>query len=104
MWTASRADIDARFCAISPARRTSAFSIPKNLVNDVQTNLEGWSDGFPFVDCRVPMQDLLQHFRVGDQSLPRRDKAFQQNLRLRLVRMRRADEVHRDIGIDEDQA
>ena len=80
------------------------FLDSKNIVNDVQHNLEGWSDGFPFADCRVPMQDLLQHLRVSNQSLSGRDEAFQQNLRLTLMRMWRADEVHRDIGIDEDQA
>jgi len=76
----------------------------KNIVNDVQNYLEGWPDGLPFADCRVPMQDLLQHFRVSDQPLSRRDKALQQNLSLTLMRMWSADEVHRDIGIDEDQA
>jgi len=80
------------------------FLDSKNLVNDVQNYLEGWGDGFSFADRRVPMQDLLQHFRISDQSLSRRDKAFQQDLRLSFVRMWRADEVHRNVGIDEGQA
>jgi hypothetical protein len=80
------------------------FLDSKNIVNDVQNYPEGWPDGLSFADCRVPMQDLPQHFRVRDQSPSGRDKAFQQNLSLTLMRMWRANEVHRDIRIDEDQA
>jgi len=76
----------------------------ENLVNDVQDHLERRSDSFSLVDGRVATQNLLQDFRVGNQALPRGDQAFQQDLRFRLVQMGRADQLHRDVGIDEDQA
>ena len=104
MWTASRADSRARFWAISPARSTSAFSIAKYVVNNAQDHLKGRPDGLPLVDGGVAMQDLLQHFRIRDQTLARRNQTLQQDLCFRLVRMRCSDEVHRDVGIDEDQA
>jgi hypothetical protein len=75
MWTASRADICARFWAISPARRTSAFSIGITSSTDVQGHLKmrgRWPPAYrwPRTDGRVPMEDFLQHLSVGEETLP----------------------------------
>jgi hypothetical protein len=43
----------------------------------------------------------LQHFNVGDEALPRRNQALQDDVCLCLVGMCRANQVHGDIRIDE---
>src|ERR1035438_10601901 len=44
-----------------------------------------------------------EHLRIGDQLLSRRRQSFQQNLRLRPVWMYIPHQVHRNIGVNEDQ-
>jgi hypothetical protein len=86
MWTASRADIEAGLWAISAAR-SLRFSDGNHFVDDVQSYLERGSDGLSLINGRIPMENLLQHFSVGDKTLPRCNQAFQDDLRLCLVRM-----------------
>jgi len=76
----------------------------EDIIHNVQKQLECRPNGFPLAYGGIPMQDLLKHFGVGYETLSRRDQAFQEKLRFGLVRVRRTDEVHRDIGIDKDQA
>ena len=104
MCTLPRADSKARLCTISPARRTSAFSIGRTSSDDIQYELEGRPDRFSFVDRSVPMDNLLQHLGVSHKPLPRCNQALQEKLRLGLVRVRRTNQVHRNVGVDEDQA
>ena len=60
-------------------------------------------DGFPSVDDRIAMKDLPQHLRIRYQAFARGDKALQQNLGIRFVRMRGPNDVHRHIRVNEDQ-
>jgi len=73
----------------------------QDLVNDAEQGVEGWLDGVTAVDGDVAVQDLLQHFGVGHQALAVADQFFEQSLRVAFVGMGRADEVHRDIRVDQ---
>lgn len=75
----------------------------KHFIDNVQRDLERWSNGVPPVNSRITMENLLQDFRVSDQPLPRRNQALQQQLRLCFVWMGGSYQVHRDVGVDEDQ-
>ena len=62
-----------------------------HFVDDVQHHLEGWSDGFALFNSRLSMENLLQHFGVSNETLPRRNQALQNHLCLSFVRVRRSD-------------
>ena len=49
----------------------------------------------------VAVEYLLQDFGVGHQTLSPAYQFLQESLSIRLVRVRRAHQIHRDIGIDE---
>lgn len=75
----------------------------EDIVDDVQQELERGADCFPLADGDVSMKDLLQDFGVGHKALSRCNQALQEKLGLALVRMRRPEDVHRDVGVDEGQ-
>jgi hypothetical protein len=54
------------------------------------------------LDRGVSMQDLRQNFRIRDESGALRDQRFEPALGVHFVRVRDADQVQRDAGIDED--
>jgi len=54
-------------------------------------------DGIAAVDGDIPVQDLLQDLGIRNQALSVADKIFEQSLRVGLVRVRRADQIHWDI-------
>lgn len=76
----------------------------KNLIDKAEQRIEGRLDGVAAADGHVAMQDLLEHLGVGNQALPFGDGPLEQTLRIRLMRVRRPDEVHGEVGIDEDQS
>ena len=86
-----------------PRTQDYGFLNGNHLVDDVQGNVERRSDGFAPVNSRVTVENLLQYLSISDETLPRSDQALQDNLGLCLVRMCGSDQVHRDVGIDEDQ-
>lgn len=53
-------------------------------------------------DGDIAVQDLVEHFRTRHQPFLRYSSIFQEPLRVRLVRMRRSDQIHGDVGVDED--
>ena len=73
----------------------------ENLVDDAEESVERRLNRVAPVNRDVPMQDLLQHFHVDDQPSIVDREAFEEPLRVGLVRMRGADEVHRDVRIDQ---
>lgn len=103
MCTASRADSNARFRVISPARKTSAFSMGNTSSTNGQSNLERGSDGFALCNSRIPMEYLLQYFSIGDEALAPCNQPLQDDLRVGLMRVVGAKQIHRDIRIDENQ-
>jgi hypothetical protein len=72
----------------------------QHLVDDRQEHVESRLNRVGSVDCSVPMQDLLEYLGVGDQLIPIGDKALHRPLRIDLVGVSRADEVHRNIRVD----
>jgi hypothetical protein len=74
------------------------------LVDNTEEGIERRLDGITAVDRHVPMQDFLEHFRVRHQSLAIGDRVLEDSLGIDFPSVRAADEVHRDVGIDEDHA
>jgi hypothetical protein len=64
--------------------------------------VEGGLDGFASVDGGVAVQDLLEHLGVRYQPPFVTDRALQQTLRVALVGMGSSDQVHGDVGVDQD--
>src|ERR1035437_1269707 len=75
----------------------------EDIVDDIQKRLKCPSDGISPVNGGVTAEDFLEHLRIGYQLLSRRRQSFQQNLRLRPVWMYAPHQVHRNIGVNEDQ-
>lgn len=87
-----------------PSPQDVCFLDREDIIHNLQQDLKRGINRVSFAYGSIPMHDLLKHFGVGHEALSRRDQALQEHLRLTLVRVRRADEVHRDIGIHKDQA
>ena len=73
----------------------------KHLVDDAEDRLERRLYRVAPVDGRVAMQDFLQHLGIRDQLLALAHQRFEQALRVRLVRVRGTDKVHRNVRVDE---
>ncbi len=71
-------------------------------IDDAEQRVEGGLDRVATIDRRVPVEDLLQDFDVRREPFPLREGPLEQPLGVALVRVRRADEIHRDVRIDED--
>jgi hypothetical protein len=56
------------------------------------------------VDGDVSMEDLLQDFGVRDEALILGDEPFEDLLRISLVGVRRPDEIHRNVRVEEDHS
>ena len=76
------------------------FLDPNHFIDYGQCGLECGSDCFPSSDRCIAMNDFLQYLRVRNQPFASRDETLQQDLSLRFVRMRRADQVHGNVGVD----
>src|ERR1039457_4495956 len=74
-----------------------------HFVDDIQGHLKCRSDGLSPINSRVPMENFLQHFDVGDETLPGCNQPLQDHLCVCLVGMCCADQVHGDIRIDDNQ-
>ena len=74
----------------------------ENLVDNTEDGIERRLDGIAAVDRHVPMQNFLKYFRVCHQSLAIGDGVLEDSLGIDFPSVRGADEVHRDVGIDED--
>ena len=73
----------------------------KHLIYHAKQYVECRLDGVAPADSYVAMQDLLENLGIGDETLPFSDQFLQYSLRIALVSMECADQVHRDIGIDQ---
>jgi hypothetical protein len=88
--------------------RTIAFAFDDGgvdgeyLVNHPDQRIEGGLNRVAPVDGHVTMQDLLQHLGIGDEALTVRDALLEESLGVGLVRVHGANEVHRNVGIDQD--
>jgi hypothetical protein len=71
-------------------------------IDDRKEDVEGRIDIARSMDRDEAMQDLLQDLCVGAQDLAVRDRVFEKAPGRGFVGMVRADQVHRDIRVDED--
>ena len=71
-------------------------------LDDAEQRIESGLNGVAAADRDVTVQDLLQHLDVRDEPLSLAQGSLEKLLRVPLVRVRRADQVHRDIGVEED--
>lgn len=69
----------------------------QHLIGDAKQSVKGGLDGIAAVDGDVPVQDLLQDLGICNQALSVANKMFEQSLRVGLVRVRSADQIHWDI-------
>jgi hypothetical protein len=76
----------------------------KDLVDDAQQGFECRLDRVPAVDRDVSMHDLLKDFRIRDQAVAGCDVAFEHPLRIDLMWVRGADQVHRYVRVDQNHA
>src|SRR5579862_9929915 len=70
------------------------------LIDNAEQGIECALNGVAPIDSDVSVQDFLQHFSVANQARSLADELLQQTLRISLMWMRRAHQVHRYIGID----
>lgn len=73
----------------------------QDVVNAIQQSVERWLDVLTTVNREVAMQDFLQYLCVCDESLPLTHELFDSALRVNLKRTRRPDQIHRDIGVNQ---
>jgi len=99
--------IPRRYLPVAHHNLFSAFRrAPVNsqyLIGNAQQSVERRLDGIPPIYGDITMQNFLQDFGVGNQALPVANQIFEQPLRVGLVRMRRTNEIHGNIGVDQNQ-
>ena len=61
----------------------------KHVVDYSQQRIEGWLDGVATIDSYIAMENFLENFSIGYESLAVANKAFQQTLRVGFMGMRR---------------
>jgi hypothetical protein len=49
----------------------------QDLIDNPKQSIERWLNGFAAVDGRVPVQDLLQHLGIGNETLALTDQHFE---------------------------
>ena len=103
-WTASRAESPWYSSTICLARSTAPRIDRQHLIRDAQQSIKRWLNRVAAVDRNIAMKNFLQHLGVGHQALAVADEFLQQALGIDLVRMRRAHQVHGDVGINQNQA
>src|SRR6266404_1939421 len=74
----------------------------ENLVDNIKQGIECGLDRIPAVDRGIAVQNLLKHLCVGYKPLAIADELLQHPLSVCFVRMRRTDQVHRNIRVNED--
>jgi len=73
----------------------------QHLIDNSKQRTEGRLNRLSPVNGHEAMQYLLEHFGVGDETLAIAGQLLEPTLGVGLVRMRAADEIHGNIGVDE---
>ena len=76
----------------------------ERLVDNTEEGIERRLDGITAIDRHVPAQNFLEHFRICYQSLAIGDGVLEDSLGVHLPSVGAADEIHGEVGIDEDHA
>ena len=69
----------------------------EDFVGDAQERVEGGLDRVAPINRDIPVQDLLKHFDVRDETLSVGKTFFQDLLSVPLVGVRRPHEIHRNV-------
>jgi hypothetical protein len=69
----------------------------EHLIYYTEQSIESWLNCVAAIDCDVSVQDFLQDLGIGDKTLTVGDQFLEQALCVGFVRMRCADQIHRDI-------
>jgi hypothetical protein len=75
----------------------------QHLIGNAKQSVECGLDGITPVYSHIAVKDFLQDLRIRNQALAVANQVFQQPLRVGLVWMWRADQIHRDIRVDQNQ-
>ena len=75
----------------------------QHLIHDTQERIKRRLDGTAAMDGNIAMKNFLQDLGVGHQALAVADEFLQQALGIDFVGMRRAHQVHGDVGINQNQ-
>ena len=73
----------------------------QHFIHSPEQRIKGKLDVLMAIDRRVAVQNFLQDFGIGNQALALAQAPFQQPLRIGLVEMGPANQIHGDVGIDE---
>src|ERR1035441_7964100 len=76
----------------------------EHLIDDLSQSLERELDPIASIDRDVAVQDLLEDLAAGDQAPSFTGEPLDHRLGVNLVGMLVADQVHRDVCVDEDHA
>jgi hypothetical protein len=66
---------------------------------NAQKGVEGGLDKIGTADGDIAMENLLKDFGIGDEAFAVADESFEQALRVGFVRMRAADQIPREVGV-----
>ncbi len=76
----------------------------QHLVDKLEQDLEARLDGVASVNRHVSVEDFLEDLGVGDQPSSLGDGPLEKAPRIDLVRVLRAHQVHRNVGVDQDHS
>ncbi len=74
----------------------------ENLIDDRKQCVEGGLDRITAIYGNISMQDFMQDLGIRYETLTGSYKPFDQTLGIQLVRVRRSDKIHRDVGVNQD--
>ncbi len=75
----------------------------QHLVDDPAQSIECQLNGIAPVDRNIAVQDFLKHFSICNQALALTDQLFKPTLSVDFVRMGCSDQIHRNVGVDQNQ-
>ena len=100
-WNAECAAVPVRDREVTETTGSHLFVVHR--IDDSEQSVERRLNSVLTFDCRVAVQNLLQYLGIGNEAPALSNAAFEQPLGIDLVRMGRAHQVHRDVGVDQDQ-
>ncbi len=74
----------------------------QHLIRQSQQGVECGLNRVAAIDGSIAMENFLQHFGVSNQALALAHQFFEPSLCVASMGVRGTDEIHRNVGIDED--
>ena len=73
----------------------------QNLIRQSQQGVESWLNRVAAADGHIAVENFLEYFGVSHQTLALAYEFFEPTLCIAPMRVRSTDEIHRNVGIDE---